>query len=146
MEIEQSTVNPDSKHVNEHLANDRTYLAWIRTGVSMIGLGVVIAKLRYIMGANYPATGGLLHAVHIGLLFAVIGVVTIILSVVFFLQTQKEIRTSSYKSRKFFVLMLAVLTGSLGLGTVYYLTQPTTELNPNKAEAPGQTTPVQQQD
>ena len=111
----------------------------------MMGLGVVIAKLRYIMGASYPTSGGLLHAVHIGLLFAIVGVVTIILSVVFFLQTQKEIRTSSYKSRKFFVLALALLTGSLGLSTVYYLTQPTTELSPDQAEAPGQTTPVQQQ-
>jgi putative membrane protein len=137
MQNEQPSLNPDSMHVNEHLANDRTYLAWIRTGVSMMGLGVVIAKLRYIMGPSYPVSSGLLHAVHIGLLFAIVGVVTIILSVVFFLQTQKEIRTSSYKSRKFFVLALAALTVTLGLGTVYYLTQPT-ELPASHAGESGQ--------
>lgn len=28
----------------EHLANERTFLAWIRTGIALIGLGFVIVK------------------------------------------------------------------------------------------------------
>jgi putative membrane protein len=116
--------SPDSKQVTNHLANERTYLAWIRTGVSMMGLGVVIAKLKYIMGAAYPETSGVMHAAHIGLWFAAIGVLTVVMSVVFFLQTQKEIRDSTYKSRKFFVLLLAGLTGLLGIIILWYLMQP----------------------
>jgi putative membrane protein len=34
-------VNP---HTSDHLANERTFLAWIRTSISVIGLGFVVAK------------------------------------------------------------------------------------------------------
>jgi putative membrane protein len=32
------------QHTSDHLANERTYLAWIRTSISVIGLGFVVAK------------------------------------------------------------------------------------------------------
>jgi putative membrane protein len=34
---------PD-RHTSDHLANERTFLAWIRTSISVIGLGFVVAK------------------------------------------------------------------------------------------------------
>src|SRR5262245_2015153 len=34
------------------LANDRTYLAWFRTGVALFGLGFVVAKIALIAGAE----------------------------------------------------------------------------------------------
>ncbi len=33
--------------MNEHLANERTFLAWIRTGIATIGLGFVIARFSF---------------------------------------------------------------------------------------------------
>jgi putative membrane protein len=115
----------DDDRVRDHLANERTYLAWMRTGVSSMGLGVVIAKLKYLLGSAYPQAGGAIHAANIGLLFSVIGIATIVMSVIFFLQTQKEIRTATYRSRKSYVLILAFLMGSLGVIIVWYLVQPT---------------------
>lgn len=35
---------PDDKKATEHLANERTFLAWVRTGVAIISLGFVVAK------------------------------------------------------------------------------------------------------
>src|ERR1700679_869584 len=34
---------PD-RHTSDHLANERTFLAWIRTSISVIGLGFVVSK------------------------------------------------------------------------------------------------------
>ena len=34
-----------SPHTSDHLTNERTFLAWIRTSISVIGLGFVVAKL-----------------------------------------------------------------------------------------------------
>jgi hypothetical protein len=34
----------DSSHLQQHLANQRTFLAWLRTCVALIGLGFVVAK------------------------------------------------------------------------------------------------------
>jgi putative membrane protein len=45
METQQKGV-PEAKQATEFLANERTFLAWIRTSVSIISLGFVIAKFR----------------------------------------------------------------------------------------------------
>ena len=34
-------------NINEHLANERTFLAWVRTSIALMGFGVVIARLRF---------------------------------------------------------------------------------------------------
>jgi putative membrane protein len=31
----------DSKYIQQHLANERTFLAWIRTGITISGLGFI---------------------------------------------------------------------------------------------------------
>jgi putative membrane protein len=38
------TAVPDDKKATEYLANERTFLAWIRTSIAVISLGFVIAK------------------------------------------------------------------------------------------------------
>jgi putative membrane protein len=35
--------------MNDELANDRTYLAWLRTGIALFGLGFVVAKIALIV-------------------------------------------------------------------------------------------------
>jgi putative membrane protein len=34
-----------STFIREHLANERTFLAWVRTSLSLIGLGFVLARM-----------------------------------------------------------------------------------------------------
>ena len=41
---------------DSELANDRTFLAWLRTGIALFGLGFVVAKVSLIV---QPGTGGL---------------------------------------------------------------------------------------
>jgi putative membrane protein len=41
----------------DHLANERTYLAWLRTGISVAALGVAIAKFAPNRGARAVAAG-----------------------------------------------------------------------------------------
>jgi uncharacterized membrane protein YidH (DUF202 family) len=91
----------------------------------MMGLGVVIAKLKYFIPHDYPESVGLVQAGHIGWLFTAVGVVTVFLSVVYYLQTQKEIRLAKFVARKLLVLIVAGLTGTLGLAVLWYLTKPT---------------------
>ena len=42
--------------MDTELANDRTYLAWLRTGIALFGLGFVVAKVSLIVE---PDTTGL---------------------------------------------------------------------------------------
>ncbi|CAI8872201.1 putative membrane protein [Brevibacillus sp. IT-7CA2] len=38
-ELQHTEKTIDSKYVQQHLANERTYLAWIRTSLAIVGLG-----------------------------------------------------------------------------------------------------------
>jgi putative membrane protein len=40
---------------DSQLANDRTFLAWLRTGISLFGLGFVVAKVALVVN---PGTKG----------------------------------------------------------------------------------------
>jgi putative membrane protein len=38
--------------MDTELANDRTYLAWLRTGIALFGLGFVVSKVALIAGVD----------------------------------------------------------------------------------------------
>ena len=40
---------PNADRSQQHLANERTFLAWIRTSVALVGLGFIIAKFNFFM-------------------------------------------------------------------------------------------------
>jgi putative membrane protein len=44
----------------DHLANERTYLAWLRTGISVAALGVAVAKFAPHRGIHAVVSGGIL--------------------------------------------------------------------------------------
>lgn len=50
-----------NRHVTDHLANERTFLAWVRTALALLGFGFVLARmglfLRQLAAANLMETG-----------------------------------------------------------------------------------------
>lgn len=113
----------DDPRVREHLANERTYLAWLRTGIAAMGFGVVIARLRWLfppgeMSQPVPAIGS---ASGIGLLFTVFGLLTIVLALQRFLVVQKQIRAGRYESSGLILTIYTALIVILGLVILWYL-------------------------
>ena len=123
MESERMQPSPDDARVRDHLANERTYLAWLRTGIATMGFGVVIAKLRYLFPPNAltPPVQGILHAANIGLLFTVIGLLLVALAAQRYLHVQKQIREQQYQASGTTLLALAAIIIALGLLTIWYL-------------------------
>ena len=117
----------DNDRVREYLANERTYLAWLRTGISMMGFGVVIAKLRYIFMAsvNIPPSPGMLHASDIGMLFAAIGLIVVMLAGWRYLVVRNQIRNQDYHSSKSIFIYLSIIVIILGILIIWYLLQDT---------------------
>jgi putative membrane protein len=113
--------------VREHLANERTYLAWTRTGIAIMGFGVVIARLRYIFPSNAltPPARGVIHAANIGLIFTVIGVFTVVLSAWRFYVVQEQIRNQRYRASLGLVVAFSTVIVVLGLVIIWYLLQST---------------------
>ncbi|WP_243110067.1 DUF202 domain-containing protein, partial [Clostridium sp. E02] len=66
-----------ASRTRDHLANERTYLAWMRTAIALIGFGVLIARLRYLVSPDVPGTG---QGWLVGLGLSSIGLITVLLS------------------------------------------------------------------
>ncbi len=113
----------DDERIRDHLANERTYLAWLRTGIATMGFGVVIAKLRYLFPPNTltPPSRGIIHASNIGVLFTIIGLLTVVLSAWRFVTVQQQIREHKYQSSSSIVLVFAAIVILLGLLITWYL-------------------------
>ncbi len=81
-------------------ANERTYLAWVRTGVAVIGLGFVIERFNLFLlalaaGAGEQTAALRFHRLesaagkHAGTLLIAAGVALIVLATIRFLQTTR---------------------------------------------------------
>ncbi|MEB3325609.1 MAG: DUF202 domain-containing protein, partial [Cyanobacteriota bacterium] len=49
--------NPN--RIRDHLANERTYLAWMRSGISLVGFGVLIVRIRVLRPPLAPHPPGI---------------------------------------------------------------------------------------
>jgi putative membrane protein len=101
---DQEGRNPRSStldKVTDHLANERTYLAWLRTGIATIGLGFVVAKfglaIRALTGiAALPETQFHLSSI-IGIALSITGGLMILFAFTRFTRNQYRIRSGIYE-------------------------------------------------
>ena len=66
----------EQDHIRDHLANERTFLAWVRTSLGLLGLGFVLARMGIFLrqiAAEIP--GAQPNQANIGHEFLVSGVV-----------------------------------------------------------------------
>lgn len=110
-------------NVRDHLANERTLLAWVRTSIALMGFGVLIAKLRFLVlttpQAVPPQAGA--RSTLLGLAFAGVGLLTLVFAAVHHEQTRRAIESGCYRpSGRVLVVFVSVLF-LLGLASVGYL-------------------------
>ena len=109
-----------SPHVTDHLANERTFLAWLRTSVAMMGFGIVIVRLRE-MSPQTAVVNGHLHAVHLGLLFALIGLAMMPFALWHYLRARRAIDNEDFRPSIWGVVVFSVALVALGFVVVLYL-------------------------
>jgi putative membrane protein len=115
----------NSARIREHLANERTYLAWMRTAISLIGFGVVIVRLRLL---NPPTTITPGNGWRLGLIFSFVGLATVILSTYHYFAIRRDIDEDTYEPSDRWVLIFSLTITLLGAGVIYYVF--TLPLNP----------------
>lgn len=115
----------NSSRVRDHLANERTYLAWIRTAIAIMGFGVVIVRLRHFQPPlmPHPGTGWKL-----GLLFSLIGLITVVLSTQHYFTVRNDIEEDTYEPADRWVILFSLAVIFLATGVVYFVF--TAPLNP----------------
>lgn len=59
-------VQNEGSTARDHLANERTYLAWVRTGITMMGVGLALIKFEIYSGGIFFSFLGLFFVMYSG--------------------------------------------------------------------------------
>jgi putative membrane protein len=102
-----------SHHVTDHLANERTFLAWIRTAVGIIALGFVVSKfglyLRQLAQSTHTVEPSSTHSAFVGFVLVALGVAMVIAALIRYLRSQRLIEEESYQPSRWLDIILAAL-------------------------------------
>src|SRR5579872_3222173 len=118
---------PEDRLATEHLANERTFLAWVRTSIAVISLGFVMARfipeLRQprvgLGGPNPPLNGGPYIPMGIGIM--AFGALITILAAWRYDRVNRDIERGEVSVDRWLVVLVTCLVALLAAGTSVYL-------------------------
>jgi putative membrane protein len=111
-----------------YFAAERTFLAWIRTGLGLMGVGFAVARfglfLRQMSASetHLPVHGSGL-SVRSGVALVFLGVIVLVSSVVQHLTLIRELNSGTWKAGRISrnAIVLASLLAAVGIGMTVYL-------------------------
>ncbi|KHE68344.1 YidH family protein [Halobacillus sp. BBL2006] len=110
----------EQKLIQQHLANERTYLAWIRTAIALVGVGFLATTL-HINAAQDMSRFGEDLAVIVSIASLFLGVMTIIGATVNYYQTRRNINESRFVSSHRIIVYMTVVVILLVIMVSTYL-------------------------
>ena len=122
MSEENNSPQQSHTYTREHLANERTLLSWVRTGVSLISLGLVVERAGALAKAANLQVGSTSGSDFFGLGLALLGALTLVLGTAQFLRNRRSISAGNFESSV--AVYLIIVAGSLafaGAFTIYVL-------------------------
>ena len=118
-------MNETPNRVTEHLSNERTFLAWVRTSISVIVFGFVVAKFGVTLRQFFrfenlePRETG--YSLILGVSFMVVGILLAILAIWRYQSTRLQIEQDKFRPANTTIYVVGVVTGILGAMLVFYL-------------------------
>jgi putative membrane protein len=115
-------------NTTDHLANERTFLAWVRTGIALMGFGFVIVKfavflrqVAVVLGDTkiyVPSKG---HSALIGVVMVALGAVVSTLAYLRFKKIEKQIMHQQFYPSKWLTLIVTLILIAGSILLVVYL-------------------------
>ena len=104
--------------IREHLANERTLLSWVRTGVSLISIGLVIERAAALVDASMKV-GSTSASELFGLALALLGALTLVIGTTQFLNNRRRISTGEFVPSV--AAYLIIVAGSLAFAGAFVI-------------------------
>ncbi|HKF55451.1 MAG TPA: DUF202 domain-containing protein [Blastocatellia bacterium] len=118
---------PREHHATEFLANERTFLAWIRTSIAVVSLGFVVARfsvwLRQLASQLHPGVE-IRHlgvSLPFGLAMMGLGAVLAPLAAWRYHVVNKRIEQDAVTADRGLIVLVTVLVALLAVGMIVYL-------------------------
>jgi putative membrane protein len=121
----QKTVAENSNRARDHLANERTFLAWVRTSVAIVVFGFAIGRfaialrqLARFQGQVSKSTG---LSVWMGMISILGGVAMVVAGLLRYRKTRALLDQGKFEPAGFIVDLVTILTVLFGLALAGYL-------------------------
>lgn len=112
---------PKIDRQREHQANERTFLAWVRTSIALIGFGFAIARfglfvheLQRTLTPQVPPSDTWLNSENLGISLVVFGIVIIALAAWRYNQVLNQIERGDYRPQPLTIWIVTVVVMILG--------------------------------
>jgi putative membrane protein len=115
------TVDADSR-ARTHLANERTFLAWFRTGITLVALGLAAAQF---LSAEGPSGAALVRG--LATIVTATGAFVVLVGLVRYREGRRRIDEAVFRPAWVSITIAAsaaLVTAALGIAFVWLLPQP----------------------
>lgn len=117
--------NPNPNRARDHLANERTFLAWVRTGAAIVVFGfaigrfsIAIRQLTALQGHGVRTAG---ISVWMGSGTIVAGLVLVVAGLLRYRKNRADLDAGTFEPAGFGLDLLTILTVIIGLALAGYL-------------------------
>lgn len=119
--------NKKKENAGDHLANERTYLAWIRTSIGIMAFGFVVVKfslfvkqIALILGKEreVPSKG---FSSIVGIILVTVGALTALLSYLRYKRTERQLNDDGYRNSPLLITILTLFILVVSLFLIGYL-------------------------
>jgi putative membrane protein len=118
------TEQPRPNELRDHLANERTFLSWMRTGIAVVALGFVVAKsgvlLREVSSGHVQSETAHSGAV-VGVILVFAGMLIAALGAIRFWQIRRDIDRGVVRFSPTLDIILAIVVGVSSILLAIYL-------------------------
>ncbi|WP_152266366.1 YidH family protein [Agriterribacter humi] len=118
-------------NTSDHLANERTFLAWIRTAIGIMAFGFVVVKFSLfvrqlaLMMGNPQVVSHRRYSETVGIILVAAGLLTCILAFLRYRKTAKQITSGNYKHSAMLIIIVMGCIVLVGVLLIAYLIETT---------------------
>jgi putative membrane protein len=116
---------PKGRHITEHLANERTALAWIRTAIAVITLGVAINRFSlFLLEVHHVGRASKIadiHAQTVGIGLVILGIAIMCGGTWHYMEMADAIDREDFRPRRSAIVVTAVAVLVVGGSALFWL-------------------------
>jgi uncharacterized membrane protein YidH (DUF202 family) len=132
-EISENQESAKVRNRRVHMANERTFLAWIRTSIGIMAFGFVVEKFAFFIKQMSiivgKSTSGIVvsptqgYPAFIGIFLVGVGMLLVLLAFLRYKKVQRQIDTDTFRPSSIFDAVLTISILGAGIFLITYLLQ-----------------------